>query len=649
MRYYYLPISAFVFPEVAGAEAISPTAGDVAGVFVGRSSYPTATTGAIPVNPINDALILYSSPVTWEYRDGSVMDYPVVIEIPSVWIDEKYLVKLELPSLAKGCLAWVYNKTIFFGSESPMRYIFRTEADKCQQLNCLLPFKEIKNIERIRSLSDSFERSRESVLELSEAIADEIKQSVFAFGGMASQFQDDLLIETRCGACLGYAIASVKEPSPSIVRIEDSLRLLSGEALIAKAKKITYEIQDRLKQLAQILAETTGNEYDLLPISVRSVFKFKGREYLRLWSHLDPVLQQCVDFIARYPIANWNWFGNEERFAFVRELWNEILQPILNARSPEILEVFRNEVLQICRYFKSPNEIEFSFKDVKSPLLQAICFALNCPEESDRLDWHLKNARRSDFCLALFGALRGYAYFSRTMLPGRVLQTTPEIPLGDTETKPKPKPINSGNGIQPLGLPEWALKIVNKLKAIFSIRKIKPKKAEELYDLFIQAVRECGSEDKLPIILSKKKGWSKRSAVYKDLFTKMTADNLKKKNVTEGDLFEEVSSIGDCGLAESANILFVEDPTLTKYLEAFLMRNLAMDKRKIDQLLEDARFLQKGYAVGGRYSADPVKNPRDNESTIRHYCNLIVKKTRLSIDEREAILDFLTERYKRMV
>ena len=444
MSHYYLPISAFVFPEVAAAEAISPTAGDIAGVFVGRSSYPTNTTGMIPINPIEAALVLYSAPVTWCYRDGAVMDYPLVIELPKAWIDDSAMAELKLPSLPKGVSAWAYSKTIFFGHEEPMRYLFRTEVDKNQQLNRLLPFKEIKSLGRINTCCDSFERTGWSISELPDEIADEIRQSVPSLEFDSSQMQDDLLNETRCGACLGHAIAVARSRSSVPVRIEDSPQLLSDSEMIASAKKIATEIQDKIKQLTRVLFGGTGCEYDPEPTCLKPVFKFKGRECQRLWPSLDPMVKRCVDFIARYPRSGWNWFGDEERFVFMRELWNRILQPTLMDKSPKSLDAVRDEVFQICRHFKSPNEAAFSFESIRSPLLQALCLALDCPRETEKLEAFLGRAHRPEFCLAVFGALRGYAYFSRTLLPGnsnaKLLQMGSNV-RGDS--RPQKPPLNN--------------------------------------------------------------------------------------------------------------------------------------------------------------------------------------------------------------
>lgn len=643
MANYYIPVSAFIFPEVAGGEAISPTAGDVTGVFVGRSSYPTSTTGTIPVNPIKEMLVLYSAPVTWGYQDGSVMDYPLVIEIPDTWIDDKDLTELKLPSLAKGVSAWAYNRTIFFNLEEPMRYLFRTEVDKNQQLNNLLPFKDIKNLERTREVSDSFERTGLPVLELPDAIADEIRQSVSTLNVKQSRFQDDLLVETRCGACLGHAVALAQRFSSDTIKIEDCPNLPLEEKLIATAVKVFKEMNDAMKTLAQILYDGTGLQFNPFAISLKPVFKSKGRGLQRIWPNLDPVLQQCVDFIATYPRNDWNWFGNEERFVFVRELWNSILQPVIMAKAPKSLDYVRDEVVQICRHFKNPNETDFSFNDVKSPLLQAFYFALDCPREAGRQEVYLKSAHRPEFCLAVFGALRGYAYFSRTMFPDS------EGPLPPIAKSPKQEPPVTSlkdSDAPSQETPSWAVKFISMLKAIFSARKITPKKEQVLMDSFCQATQEVASEDKLLAILAKKPGWSKRTKVYKDFAERISDDWPVRKKSEEMDLFEQAASMGDGVNAVSTDISFIEDPELVQCLGTFLTDTLAVERASVDALLKDARFLQKGYAPGGRYADDPERNPRDNKNTIRHYINLVAKKTSLSGVVREAIIGFLSKRYK---
>lgn len=635
-RSYYIPVSASVFPEIAGAEAVFPSTGDVTGVFVGRSSYPTDVTGSIPVNPVEKALILYSAPVTWNYQDGRSMDYPLVIEIPDTWIDDSALIGLTLLSLPEGVSAWAYDRAIFFRRDDGMRFLFRTEAEKRQRIDSLLSFTEIKDLQYLESVCGSFERIGLSLIRLPDTVEDDIRQVVSAAGIGPSQYAADLQDETRCGACLGYAVSLASRSSSVSVRIEDALKSLASDDEGEKARMIFNEIQEKLNRLVHILGKAKGLPYFALPMEMTDSVKFNGRDCLRLWSQMDPLMRQCVDFIAGYERQAWNWYGDEERFVFMRELWNQVLQPSIPEGSSSI-EAVRAEVLRICLHFKNPNSGEFSFADIKSPLLQAFCIVLDNPRDVAKLEQSLKIARRQDYCLTVYGALRGYAFIPRTMISRG---TPPEVPEEIKDQKDEQKGCDS----RPLS--SWASKFMEMLKDIFAVRKIPPKKANELRKTFCQAAQECGSEDRLLGAVSKKPGWGVRTKVYQELSKRMSEAPSAQKTAVEGDLFSLASSESDAVAVETTNVLFVDDPQLAEFLKAFLTRSLAMAEPTVVRLLKDAQYLQQGYAPGGRYAADPVKNPRDNAKTIRHYINLVSKKICLPSETKSAISRFLSERYK---
>ena len=86
-----------------------------------------------------------------------------------------------------------------------------------------------------------------------------------------------MIEETRCGACLGHVIACASRVSTAPIRFEDALKGLPKGSPVAKVREIVEEITDKLKQREKILSDSMGMEYAVLPISARSVFKFKGR------------------------------------------------------------------------------------------------------------------------------------------------------------------------------------------------------------------------------------------------------------------------------------------------------------------------------------------------------------------------------------
>lgn len=433
-RNFYIPVSSFSFPELVSAEAISPTAGDIAGVFVGRGSYPTRTTGGIPVNPVGDLLIVYSNPVTWLYKEGSVMDYPLVIKVPDSVLDSGEMIKLPLTSLPTGVEAWAYPKTIFFPNDGSVRYMFRTDEEMLQQLQRLTSFQEVKDIQLIKDSSDSFADLRGIVHVLPDCVAEEIRVEVSRLNLTLANKAADLQLECRTGACLGYKIGFesryVSRDSLSADSLLSSIRIKDKNAF-DKASRILHSIHIMQKNLADLANDFGEVDYAPCPVLFKSYFRYNGRHCVDRWNSFEPILQKCVDFIASFPPERWNWFGNEERFAFMRDLWNDVLRPQLAGRTQDEIDAMRNEVEAICRHFKSPNALGVEPKELHSPLIQALYIVLRCSGAVKTLLSELSDAKRPEYCLALYGALKGYAYFSRLLVPERIRRVPTHVSRED--------------------------------------------------------------------------------------------------------------------------------------------------------------------------------------------------------------------------
>jgi hypothetical protein len=430
---YYVPVSSSVFPELASAEAVSSTAGDIAGVFTGRRSYPTKTTGDIPVNPVDDLLIVYSEPVTWKYRESSVMDYPLVIKLPEAFLDASLLVKLEIPSLPQGISAWAYSRTVFLQNDGSARFLFRTEEEMSQQIHYLSPFQEVKDLALVKDSCESFEGARIQPAELPDGIADEIRSEVSRLGLSPVGIERDLKTECRTGACLGYAIghyiSNVRSPESAgsiIKRIRDKC---SSE----EATRILDDIRAMQRKLVQIAMDSCDIDYAPCEIMLKPFFRHIGRAFADDWAHLDHILRRCVDFIAAYSPAKWNWYGNDERSDFMRNLWNDVLKDDLDHEKAKeiIIDAMRQEIANVCRHFKSPNAMGIGVKGIHSPLIQSLYIVLECNGDANILDRMSKNARRPDYCLALYGAFKGYSYFPRTLIPERLVRTSANVPRED--------------------------------------------------------------------------------------------------------------------------------------------------------------------------------------------------------------------------
>lgn len=479
-KHFFIPLSAYSFPELASAEAISPTAGDVTGAFIGRRNR-TKTSGEIPVNPCENLLILYSKPVSWEYKEGVVMDYPLVVRVSEESIDANSLLPLTLPTLRqKGISAWAYPKTIFCRNAESVGYLFRSEEEKAQLLQSLSSYQEVKNIKAIKKVVGLWS-SCDEVVVLSADIRNEITQEVERKGHLSSSRQECLRDEIRTGACLGYDIAKMpttKSAKELLNDIHDSsakdkarkwLRSIMWisrflrrniEAWIRPLLCDTQRIESQIQELQQVLQdkknqleekrrekqseeqkrfkqqcafaavateqsdvdwrvdETASEDGGSNGGRFKAYYRYIGRKVLEKWEDMDPFLQKTVDFIAAYPPDKWNWVGNDERIAFVRELWNQVLMPSLcETKNEKNIEKMRDEVAVICSHFQSPNGQGLEIADMKSGLLQALYVVLECAGDMGALKMGMDKVIRRDHCLALYGAFKGYAYFPRQLLP----------------------------------------------------------------------------------------------------------------------------------------------------------------------------------------------------------------------------------------
>lgn len=426
-RFLFLPISSFVLPEIASAEAVSPTIGDVAGVFVGRGSYPTRTSGSIPVNPVSDVLVLYSKPVTWCYKCGRLMDYPLVVKMPRALVDVTALTEIKPPSLTKGVIAWAYSKTIFFPHDGCVKYLFRSDGEMRQQIQRLSPYQEVKDLEFIKGSCESF---RDFVL-LPDALEAEIRQEIKDRKIALTHSEVDLLTEIRTGACLGFKAENMFNPlvpTNSEMSVEALVNGMVDSKSRAKAKRLLKDIGMKQQNLVQLVSAGNRYDYGAQELCFKAYFKYKGRDFLREWDSLDSIIRKCVDFIAIYPRGKWNWYGNDERFEFMKGLWNEVLNPSIATDRPSMLDAMRKEAEKICRHFRTPNAATLEPEQISSPVMQAIYIALQSSGEVPAFIHESQNARRRDFCFALYGAFKGYSYFPRTLIPEHI-KTVPQTAL----------------------------------------------------------------------------------------------------------------------------------------------------------------------------------------------------------------------------
>lgn len=576
---YFIPLSAFSFPEFASAEAISPTDRDVVGAFLNRNSRTKTSGEAIPVNPCGSFLVLYSSPVSWKYNEGSLMDYPLVVDVAEKLIDQTSLVPLKLPSLPTGISAWAYSKTIFCSSADGIRYLFRSESERKQSLQRLSPFLEAKSIRTVQQSAELLS-SNDQVAILSNEIKNEILQEIKKIGDEASDSRKECLLnEVRAGACLGYDIArfenlsrdkraekildgihdqSIHDDAEKCLRsIEEKNKLLSIvekivplessiqslEQILREVKRQLKELQseklslenDRLNRMRNFAAlATEGGDIDWRVDEAvsrndwsstdgfKAYYRYGGRSVIDRWDNMDSILKKCIDFIVKYPSNEWNWLGNKERKAFLVKLWNAVVRLNLEGQEDSAIDKMKMEVVKVCNHFDNPNGKRPEVSDIKSKFIQALYVALLCEGKWEELHELMRDAKCRDYCLALYGAFKGYACFPRTLLPEIAHQISSpveepaaiDVVHGDSEVNPQPQSLKQ--------------RIFSKLEAMFKGGKGKSK-LSKLHDA--KRVLDEFADGEITVDgylgrLCKEDGWKTSGKLHKQLSEALKTDTL---------------------------------------------------------------------------------------------------------------------------
>lgn len=199
------------------------------------------------------------------------------------------------------------------------------------------------------------------------------------------------------------------------------------------------------------------------------------------------------------------------------ELWNAVVRPNLEGQEDSAIDKTKMEVVKVCNHFDNPNGKRLEVSDIKSKFIQALYVALLCEGKWEELHELMRNVKCRDYCLALYGAFKGYAYFPRTLLPEIAHQISSpveepaaiDVVHGDSEVNP-----------QPQSLRQW---IFSKLDAMFKRELSKLHDAKRVLDEFADG--EITVDDYLDR-LCKEDGWTRRGKLHKQLSKALKTDTL---------------------------------------------------------------------------------------------------------------------------
>ena len=422
------------FQSVIAAEGITPyLAKTFMGMGGGRSGAPYLT-GAHPLNPFEDRVLLYSKlPIlpAWEgYEDIWHMTAFVCVdenELQLVATCEAELKDGLRIIQSKGAVLFTnpQNVTFVFADETNHEYRMGLRATPCGKHDDVFRFRLLSEVE-----NDS--------IEISELTKEEVDRIEFLkFDGDISQnaIEKSEFNERYQGAELGFGLSRFCGESDPMVAFYRKRELWNAfknnlQAMVHGGMLTVADLEKQQKAVGKAIAKNRKKTTVLTGCSSKFVFSRLSKSIPEKYQRL---LEKYCQLLCSHPCAEWNWADNAIRAEFVRKVLDYCILPTLKEIGrEESMEAMHREIMMLVRRFNEPYTYLLEDKMLKSPFAIALWRVMNSEGRHDRIKEVLTlypGDDKAHLTLALYGAMCGYAGFST-----KRLLVTHENDCGQEET-----------------------------------------------------------------------------------------------------------------------------------------------------------------------------------------------------------------------
>lgn len=409
-----------VFQAIIAAEGISPFAAKTFVGMGGSRSEPPRLTGAHPLNPFADRVLLFSKiprlPTGEKFAD--VWHMTAFVEVAE---EDVRIIGSKSPALVlhNGMEVVQTEGAILFNNPQKVAFIFADETNHDYRMGLrATPCGKHDDEFRYSLLPEAVNAGAE-VCELSENDLGQIVSMKLACEKVTldAMVRESEFEERFQGAELGYAVSQFCAGANAIASVEGKRTLWNTLKMVLDGLLPAKDAEKQRKSIAKAI-EKNYKRSVLSPIGdgrfvfsrILKVIPEKSRKLLTEYCHL----------LCSHPFPEWNWADNELRSNFAQVVLDRCIIPALREGGGEgWIEAMRREMDLVKRRFNEPYTFLLEDKMLKSPFVVAFWRVMNSEGRPDRIKEVLSlysGDEKANLTLALYGAMCGYAGFSTKRL-----------------------------------------------------------------------------------------------------------------------------------------------------------------------------------------------------------------------------------------
>lgn len=408
------------FQAVIAAEGIAPFAAKTFLGMGGGRSDPPRLTGAHPLNPFEDRVLLYSKlpklPDGEKFSDIWHMTAFVCVEDNEVRFVGGSREDLTLQS---DLVVKQSSGAVFFTNPQNIAFIFADDTNHDYRMGLrATPCGKHDDVFCFRVLGEDG-KDGDELCNLTEDDIEKIASlKLNSDGDTVKMIVAESEFEERYqGAELGYGLSLFCAESSHVAAIDHKRKLWGTLKVALEGLLPSKDAEKHRKSIAKSIAQCYKKSH--IEDDKNSKFSFSRlmKSIPEKWQRL--IMEYCR-LLCSHPFTEWNWADNEMRAEFSQKVLDRCIVPTLReSGGNQWVDVMRHEMALVKRRFNEPYTFLLEDKMLRSSFVIAFWWVMNSEGRHDRIReamMRYAGDEKSFLALALYGAMCGYAGMSTKRL-----------------------------------------------------------------------------------------------------------------------------------------------------------------------------------------------------------------------------------------